>query len=186
MNKLRCNAKGTQMSKKHNPTGQPRLVKVADKAGDELQFPADRHVMTPNQREVPSPAAAIAEATTLRQISERQRLRANAVSQEQRDARARREALAILEREDARRDAIAHGPAPMVREDLQAVRRRPLDAPMATRIGSMPDPLAVLAWDAIIEDAAATARSWWERVRLPLAFTTWSIGCFMLGVISCG
>ena len=48
-------------------------------------------------------------------------------------SRARRDALAFLEKEDARREAAQRGPVPTVREDLQAARRRPWDAPMATR-----------------------------------------------------
>lgn len=111
--------------------------------------------------------------------SERARLRAATVCQEQREARARREALALLEREDARRDAIAFAtPAP---DEYIPPRRRPLDAPMATRIGAMPDPLAVLAWDAVVEDAAATARRWWEKWQFAAALAVWSAACFALG-----
>lgn len=169
------------MSKKHNNLYQPRPVKVADRSGDELlTFPSERHVITGRQREVPNPTAAL----TLGQISERQRIRAATVCQEQRDARARREAHQIV--------AAAERPAPTVREDLQAVRRRPLDAPMATpvnqlpappasMISGLPDPLATLAWEAVAKDTAATARSWWTRLQAPLAFTVWSIGCFLLG-----
>lgn len=168
------------MSKKQNPIGQPRLVKVADKAGDKLQFPADRHVATNPQREIPSPMAEL----SLEQISEKRRLRAATVCQDQRDARSRREALAILEREDARRDAIARGTTPTVQEDLQAVRRRPIDAPMATRIGALPDPLAVLAWETIAEDAAATARQWWGQWKFTVALAVWSAACFVLGTLA--
>ena len=87
MNKLHCTAKATAMSKKHNPTlTQPRPVKVADRAGDELiAFPAERNLLTGRQREIPNPAAALA---NLAQPSERARLRAATVCQEQRDARA--------------------------------------------------------------------------------------------------
>jgi len=140
------------MSKKNHSNPPPRLVKVADKVGDEL----------------------ISE-----QPSERARLRAATVSQEQRDARTRREALALLEREDARRDAIAFS-APD--EDLHS-RRRPLGAPMATRIGAFPDPLAVLAWDAVVADAAATARRWWEKWQFTAALAVWSAACFVLGML---
>lgn len=102
------------MSKKHNsnPHERPRLVSVERK-----------------QRE-PQP-------------SERASFRAATVAQDQRETRARREAAALLEREDARRDAIARAgaaPAPTVREEFQATRRLPLDAPMATRDG-LPDPM---------------------------------------------
>lgn len=174
------------MSKKHPPSiAQPRPVKVADKAGDELiAFPAERHILTGRQREVPNPAAALA---NLGQPSERARLRAATVQHEQREARARREAHQII--------AAADRPAPTVREDLQAVRRRPLDAPMATPVHQMPqppapmicgvsglpDPLATLAWDAVVEDTAATVRAWWTKAQAPLAFAVWSIGCFLLG-----
>lgn len=75
---------------------------------------------------------------------ERARMRATSVAQEQREARARREALALLERDDQARDARAFSVYPgNLREDLQAVKRRPLDAPMAT----FEDPTAKLAWD---------------------------------------
>lgn len=101
--------------------------------------------------------------------------------------RARREAQQIL--------AAAERPAPTVREDLQAVRRRPWDAPMATPVhqlpqppapmicgvSGLPDPLATLAWDAVVADTAQTARSWWARVQAPLAFAVWSAACFLLG-----
>lgn len=179
------------MSKKHPPSiAQPRPVKVADKAGDELMaFPAERHILTGRQREVPNPAAALA---NLGQPSERARLRAATVSQEQREARARREAHQIV--------TAAERPAPTVREDLQEVRRRPWGAPMATPVtqlpqppapmicgvSGLPDPLATLAWDAVVADAAQTARSWWARVQAPLAFAVWSIACFSLGVLARG
>lgn len=185
------------MSKKHNPTKpcqpyQPRPVKVADKAGDDLAaFPAACHVLTGRQREIPSPTAALAELSQP-QPSERARLRAATVQHEQREARARREAQQIL--------AAAERPAPTVHDDLQAAKRRPWDAPMATKanqlpqppapmicgVSGLPDPLATLAWEAVVTDAAATARSLWTRVRLPLAFTAWSIGCFSLGVLARG
>jgi len=178
------------MSKKHTPSIQPRPVKVADKAGDELvTFPAERHVLTGRQREIPNPAAALAE---LGQPSERARLRAASVQHEQREARARREAQQIL--------AAAERPAPTVHDDLQAAKRRPWDAPMATPVtqlpqpptpmicgmSGLPDPLAVLAWDAVVADAAATARSWWDRATLSLAFTVRSAACFLLGVLARG
>lgn len=183
------------MSKKHNPTKpcqpyQPRPVKVADKAGDDLAaFPAACHVLTGRQREIPSPAAALAE---LGQPSERARLRAATVCQDQRETRARREAQQIL--------SAADRPAPTVREDLQAVRRRPWDAPMATRVNDLPqppapiicglsglpDPIAALAWDAVVEDAAEKASRWWGKWQLTLAFGVWSLACFSLGVLSRG
>ena len=169
------------MSKKHNHFSHITSANVSAKP-----FPADCHVMTPPQREVPNPAAAMAEIAQP-QPSERARLRAATVCQDPRETRARREAHQIL--------AAADRPAPTVREDLQAVRRRPWDAPMATPVyqlpqppapmicglSGLPDPLAVLAWEAVVEDTAATARAWWTRVRLPLAFAVWSLACFWLG-----
>lgn len=171
------------MSKKHNPTRtQPRPVKVAGRAGDErIAFPAERNLLTGRQREVPNPAAALA---NLGQPSERARLRAATVCQEQRDSRARREALAILEREDARRDAIAHGPAPTVREELIATRARPLDAPMAHQVGSLPDPFAQQIWAAVADAFAEPVRSWWDRWQFTVALAVWSVACFVLGTLA--
>jgi len=175
------------MSKKHT---QPRPIKVADRSGDKLlAFPAACHVLTGRQREIPSPAAALAELGQP-QPSERARLRAASAQHEQREARARREAQQIL--------AAAERPAPTVHDDLQAAKRRPWDAPMATPINDLPqppapmicglsglpDPLATLAWEAVLTDAAATARSWWTRVQAPLAFAVWSAACFGLGVLA--
>lgn len=182
------------MSKKHNPTKpcqpyQPRPVKAADKAGDDLAaFPAACHVLTGRQRDLPNPTAALAELGQP-QPSERARLRAASVQHEQREARARREAHQIL--------TAAEGPAPTVHDDLQAAKRRPWDAPMATRVNALPqppapmicgipDPLATLAWEAVITDAAQTARSVWARTKLPLAFSAWSLACFGLGVLARG
>jgi len=185
------------MSKKHNPTKpcqpyQPRPVKVADKAGDDLAaFPAACHVLTGRQRDLPNPTAALANLGQP-QPSERARLRAASAQLSQREARARREAQQIL--------AAADRPAPTVREDLQAAKRRPWDAPMATRVNDLPqppapmicglsglpDPLATLAWEAVITDAAQTARSVWARTKLPLAFSAWSLACFGLGVLARG
>lgn len=142
------------MTKKHhpNPHERPRLVAVERKAREACP-------------------------------SERARLRAATVCQEQREAHARREALALLEREDARRDAISRGEIPTltVREALQAVRRRPLDAPMATRPGDLPDPFAQQVWDTISAALVAPARSLWAQVQTPLAFAVWSLACFWLG-----
>jgi len=171
------------MSKKHTP--QPRPAHSA------APFPAASHVATNPQREIPNPAAALADLSQP-QPSERARLRAATAQHEQRETRARREAHQIL--------AAAERPAPTVQEDLQAVRRRPWDAPMATPVtqlpqppapmicgvSGLPDPLATLAWEAVVEDTAATARAWWSRVQVPLAFAVWSIGCFALGVLSRG
>ena len=174
-------------SKRQIQLTQPRPVQVADKAGDELQFPADRHVATNPQRDLPNPAVAL---DGLAQPSERARLRAASVQHEQREARARREAQQIL--------AAADRPAPTVREDLQAVRRRPWDAPMATPVtqlpqppapmicglSGLPDPIAALAWDAVVEDAAEKASRWWGKWQLTLAFSAWSLACFSLGVLA--
>lgn len=176
------------MSKKHNPTlTQPRPVKVADRSGDELMtFPADRHVATNPQRDLPNPAAALA---NLGQPSERARLRAATGSQDQRESRARREAHQII--------AAAERPAPTVREELRAVRRRPWDAPMATPVhqlpqppapmicglSGLPDPIATLVWDAVVEDAARTAEKWYGKWSFTLALAVWSVACFVLGTL---
>jgi len=183
------------MSKKHNPTKpcqpyQPRPVKVADRSGDELlAFPAACHVLTGRQRDLPNPTAALAELGQP-QPSERARLRAASVQHEQREARARREAQQIV--------TAAERPAPTVREDLQAAKRRPWDAPMATKanqlpqppapmicgLSGLPDPIAALAWDAVVEDAAEKASRWWGKWQLTLAFSAWSLACFSLGVLA--
>ena len=55
---------------------------------------------------------------------------------------------------------------------------------MATRIGSMPDPLAVLAWDAVIHDAGQTVRRWWEKWAFTAALAVWSAACFVLGTLA--
>ena len=171
------------MSKKH----YPKPIKVADRSGDELAvFPAACHVLTGRQRDLPNPTAALAELSQP-QPSERARLRAASVQHEQREARARREAHQIV--------TAADRPAPTVREDLQAVRRRPWDAPMATPVtqlpqppapmicglSGLPDPIAALAWETIAEDAAATARSWRDTWGFSAALAVWSAACFLLG-----
>lgn len=112
-------------------------------------------------------------------ISENVHLRAATVAQDQREARARREMLAYLEREDARLDALSNTPM-----DDDYIRRRPLGAPMATRIGSMPDPFATLAWDAIVADTAATVREWRKEWQGALALAVWSAACFLLGMLA--
>ena len=144
------------------------------------------HVLTGRQRDLPNPTAALAELSQP-QPSERARLRAASVQHEQREARARREAQQIL--------AAAERPAPTVHDDLQAAKRRPWDAPMATRVNDLPqppapmicgipDPLATLMWDAVVEDAAEKASRWWGKWQLTLAFSAWSLACFSLGVLA--
>ena len=175
------------MSKKHT---QPRPIKVADRSGDELlAFSAACHVLTGRQRDLPNPTAALAELSQP-QPSERARLRAATVQHEQREARARREAHQIV--------TAADRPAPTVREDLKAARQRLLDAPMATPVtqlpqppapmicglSGLPDPIAALAWDAVVEDAAEKASRWWGKWPLTLAFSAWSLACFSLGVLA--
>lgn len=167
------------MSKKsHVNTPKPRPAHNA------APFPAACNVLTPQQRDLPNPTAALAELSQP-QPSERARLRAATVCQEQREARARREALAILEREDARRDAIAHGPAPTVREELIATRARPLDAPMAHQVGSLPDPFAQQIWAAVADAfAEPVRRSWWGQWKFTVALAVWSAACFVLGTLA--
>ena len=174
------------MSKKH----YPKPIKVADRSGDELAvFPAACHVLTGRQRDLPNPTAALAELSQP-QPSERARLRAASVQHEQREARARREAHQIV--------TAADRPAPTVREDLQAAKRRTWDAPMATPVtqlpqppapmicglSGLPDPIAALAWDAVVEDAAEKASRWWGKWQLTLAFSAWSLACFVLGTLA--
>lgn len=170
------------MSKKHHPSPITR-ANVSAKS-----FPSEHHVLTSAQREIPAPAVALAAMATP-QPSERARLRAATASQEQREARARREVKQII--------AAAEKPAPTVREDLHATRRRPLDAPMATPTfqlpqtpapmvagsSGMPDPFAQRIWDTISAALVAPASTFWERIRLPVAFTIWSVGCFLLGTL---
>lgn len=100
-------------------------------------------------------------------ISEREQMRASSLAQRQREEYARREALAILEQDSAHRDALAFGPASTVREDLQADRQRPLDAPMATR-----------------NEPALDVRAGWDKWRFTVALALWSAACFLLGRLS--
>ena len=65
-----------------------------------------------------------------------------------------------------------------------ATRVNDLPQPPAPMICGIPDPLATLAWEAVLTDAAQTARSWWTRVQAPLAFAVWSAACFGLGVLA--
>ena len=88
--------------------------------------------------------------------SERARIRAATVAQQQRDDRIRTEAMKIME------------PAPTLREELTQQRRREIGAPMATMI----DPLDGLG-DSLID--------LWARIATPVMFAVWSIGCFALG-----
>ena len=166
------------MSKKHNPTKPyqtcpPRLVQVADKA--DSKFPADSNLLTPKLREVPNPAAALA---NLGQPSERARLRAATVCQEQREARARREAQQVIAAAEPAQ------PAPTVREELEATRTRPLDAPMAHQVGSLPDPFAQQIWAAVADAFAEPVRSWWDRWQFTVALAGWSVACFVLGTLA--
>ena len=104
----------------------------------------DRH------HEVLFPRLHAEETRRLALPSERARLRATAIHQDQCVARARRDALERLE------------------EDPQAVRRRPIDAPMATR--QTAPPLQALA-------------EGWAVIQRPLAFILWSAACFLLGAL---
>lgn len=75
-------------------------------------------------------------------------------------------------------------PAPTVRDELAASRSRPLDAPMATRIGGLPDPFAQQVWDVIVADASETAEKWWGKWQFTLALAVWSAACFALGTLA--
>ena len=115
------------------------------------------------QKITPNPAisaVSVARRTATPETpSERARIRAATVAQQQRDERIRTEALKII------------APAPTLREDLQQNRRREIGAPMATMI----DPLDGLG-DSLID--------LWSRIATPVMFAVWSIGCFALGRLS--
>lgn len=70
--------------------------------------------------------------SNIKSPSERARIAAATVAQQQRDERTRKEALAIMAAHEPR-------PAPHVRDDLAAARQRALDAPMATRCNLDPN-----------------------------------------------
>ena len=116
--------------------------------------------MQKRQKIVPNPAisaVSVARRTATPETpSERARIRAATVAQQQRDDRIRTEAMKIME------------PAPTLREELTQQRRREIGAPMATMI----DPLDGLG-DSLID--------LWSRIATPLMFAVWSIGCFALG-----
>lgn len=116
--------------------------------------------MQKRQKIVPNPAisaVSVARRTATPETpSERARIRAATVAQQQRDDRIRTEAMKIME------------PAPTLREELTQQRRREIGAPMATMI----DPLDGVG-DSLID--------LWSRIATPLMFAVWSIGCFALG-----
>ena len=115
-----------------------------------------RQKITPN----PAISAVSVARRTAAPESERARIRAATVAQQQRDDRIRTEALKII------------APAPTLREELtQQRRRREIGAPMATMI----DPLDGLG-DSLID--------LWSRISTPVMFAVWSIGCFALGRLS--
>ena len=119
--------------------------------------------MQKRQKVVPNPAISAVSvarrAVAAEQLSERARIRAAAVAQQQRDDRIRTEALKIME------------PAPTLRDELTQQRRREIGAPMATMV----DPLDGLG-NSLID--------LWARIATPLMFAVWSIGCFALGRLS--
>ena len=57
--------------------------------------------------------------------------------------------------------------ATTVRDDLQAARRRPLDAPMATK-----------------DDPSEMDRKWWDKWQFAAALIVWSLACFALGKLA--
>jgi len=132
------------------------------------------------QKITPNPAisaVSVARRTATPETpSERARIRAATVAQQQRDERIRTEALKII------------APAPTLREDLQQNRRREIGAPMAT-LSQIPDPLAGIGWEGQIPDPLAgigwdSALELWNRISTPVMFAVWSIGCFALGRLS--
>ena len=116
--------------------------------------------MQKRQKIVPNPAisaVSVARRTATPETpSERARIRAATVAQQQRDDRIRTEAMKIME------------PAPTLRDELTQQRRREIGAPMATMI----DPLDGVG-DSLID--------LWSRIATPVMFAVWSIGCFALG-----
>jgi hypothetical protein len=123
--------------------------------------------MQKRQKIVPNPAisaVSVARRTATPETpSERARILAATVAQQQRDDRIRTEAMKIME------------PAPTLREDLTKNRRREIGAPMAT-LHQIPDPLAGIGWEGALE--------LWSRISTPVMFAVWSIGCFALGRLS--
>lgn len=114
--------------------------------------------MQKRQKIVPNPA--ISSATVARRSatpetpSERARIRAATVAQQN---------------SEAMRAPVA--PAPLLRDELTQQRRREISAPMATMI----DPL---------DGLGNSVLDLWSRISTPLMFAVWSIGCFALGRLS--
>lgn len=134
-----------QKQKKHNPNhhDRPKLVAVERRTHER-----EMAVALIDSAPVPAPVSSL-------DPSQRARIRAVGISQEQREARARREVLAYI--------AAAEQPARHVRDMLDSRRRRPVDAPMATcqRIEPQPPagfPVSVERIDAN-RSAIATAAS---------------------------
>ena len=74
--------------------------------------------------------------------------------------------------------------APTVREDLQAVRRRPLDAPMATRISDdFPDLMAGLAWEQRGYTVKTQPRDWTLVIAVCLILASFVAGVLVGGVL---
>lgn len=88
------------------------------------------------------------------------------------------EALEQIRENAARRDWIAHAEIRDEQTMDEAVRnicRYPLPS------GNLPDPFAQDIWAAISNELSAPMLGFWERAKLPVAFTIWSIACFCLG-----
>ena len=131
--------------KAKKPHETPRLVAL-EKRRPATATPPMFPLLEARAKEAPTSARTPAP-------SERARLRAATVAHAQREARTRHEVLAIV--------AAAERPAPTVLEELDAIRRRPWDAPMATRPRIEPQPPASRAFVPIPEktDAIATLKT---------------------------
>ena len=106
-------------------------------------------------------------------LGERARQRACQIVQDQRESRARREALAFIERDESISEATRR--ASVRDEKTMEAAVSNLCWPIAASLEGMRDPLALNLWDDLL--------SLWNRTKLPLMFTVWSIGCFFLGML---
>lgn len=121
--------------------------------------------MQKRQKIVPNPAissVSVARRTTVaaEQLSERARIRAATIAQQNSEA--------------MRAPVSPVAPAPLLRDELTQQRRREIGAPMATMIDPL-DPLDGLG-NSVLDI--------WSRISTPLMFAVWSIGCFALGRLS--
>lgn len=95
------------------------------------------------------------------------------IVQDQRESRDRREALAFIERDESISEATRRASVRDEKTMDEAVSN--LCWPLSASLEGMRDPLALNLWDDLL--------SLWDRVKLPLIFTAWSIGCFFMGMM---